>query len=141
MATNTAPNLPPATDLPLPVVCAIRKTITYSNPGTGVALTVGTVPADAVITGVWMVVKTAFNDSGTDLMDIYIGTNGGTTQFMSAVSCATLGLLVPGDDILTQTVSYSASEQVIKAVYTGQNANASAGEADIIVQFVPNKTG
>ncbi len=141
MATNTTQTNPSAVRMAVPVVCALRKTITYSNPGTAVAMVVGVVPAGAVITGVWAIVKTAFNDSGNDLMDIYIGTNSSTTQFMSAVSVATVGLLVAADDITTQTVSYSASDQTISAMYTGQNSNATAGEADIIVQFVPNVTG
>ena len=134
MATGTAGST--AKRVHGPVVNVIRKNITYNNPGTTVAMTVGVVPAGAVITGVWAVVITAFDDTGTDLLDIYVTTNSGTTQFMSGVSLATVGLLLAADDIATQTVSYSASEQTISAVYTGSNANATAGSADIIIQFV-----
>lgn len=138
MATGTAGST--ALRVSQPVVNALRKTITYANPGTAVAMTVGKVPAGAVITGVWACVTAAFDDTGSDLLDIYVTTNGGTTQFMSAVSVATVGLLLAADDLATQTVSYSASEQTITAMYTGANSNAAAGSAEIIVQFVTTQS-
>lgn len=136
MATGTAGS--DARRTHLPVVHYLRKTITYSNPGTGVAMTVGIVPAGAIILRAYAMVTTAFNDSGTDLMDIYIGAASGTTTFMSAVSVATVSLLVQSDDLATNTISYSASEQTVSAKYTGQNSDASAGSAEIVVEFIPN---
>lgn len=138
MTTDTAALLPPATRLALPVVQVLRKTITWNTPGTGTAMIVGTIPAGGVVLRAYAMVTVAFNDSGTDLMDIYVTTPSGTTTFMSAVSVATVSLLVASDDLASETVSYSASEFNVSARYVGQNADATAGSAEIIVEFVAN---
>ena len=135
MATGTAGST--ARQSTQPVVHYLRKTITYNNPGTGVALTVGVVPAGSVIIGAYAAVVTAFNGGGSDLLDIYITTNSATTQAMSGMSLATVGLVLIADDLATWTAGYSASEQTVKAIYTDGNADSSAGSAEIVITYIP----
>lgn len=116
----------------------LRNTLAYNSPGSGLALTLGKIPAFSLVLRAYAVVTTAFNDSGTDLLDI--GTSGTGNGFMSAVSIAAVGV-VEADDMATTAVAYSASEVTIQATYTGQNANASAGSAEIIVEFIPGHGG
>lgn len=116
----------------------LRKTLTFSSPGTTVALTVGVIPAHSLVLRAYAVVTTAFNDSGTDLLDI--GTSGDADEFMSAVSIAAVGV-IESDEMATTDGAYSSSDITCTATYTGQNANASTGSAEIIVEFIPGHGG
>lgn len=136
MATGTAGTA--ARQLHEQVVHFLRKSITYASPGTAKAATVGTIPAGALIlkpmSGV--LVTTAFNDSGTDLLDI--GTSDNDDLFMTDVSVAALGFTACDEAIGGYLV---ASDTVITATYTGQNSNASAGAAEIIIAYMPDTDG
>lgn len=118
------------------VVHFLRKTVAYTT--SGVAQTVGTIPAGAVIikpmSGVQ--ISTAFNDSGTDYLDIGTTANDdlfGTDLDLSSATFVALDEAV-GDYLVT-------SDTTITATYTGQNANASAGSCEVLIAYVPDTDG
>jgi hypothetical protein len=89
-------------------------------------------PQGAVIVS-WMVnIKTAFNDSGTDLLNI-----GGaaTDTYASSLDVGVIGQItagfVPGPILATAL----ESDTTITAKYTGQNDDADAGEAVVVVTY------
>lgn len=131
MTTNTAALVPPAVHLPLPVIKVVGDWITYASPGTGVAKRIGTLPAGAMVIGGGIFVTTAFDGSGTDLIDI--GTVADDDAFATDLSAASAGF-VPIDELTNN--DYTTSEVGITATYTDQNANAAAGVAFCFVTFI-----
>jgi hypothetical protein len=105
--------------------------ISYTQEGVDVY--VGTLPKGAEIVGWVLNVTTAFNDSGTDLLDIGDATTG--NRFANDISLATAGQVVTGfdpDELFTELTGDTG----ILARYTGQNDNASAGAATIAVYYI-----
>lgn len=137
MATGTAGTT--ARQLPYQVVHFLRKSITYASPGSGVAATVGILPAGAVIvkpmSGVH--ITTAFNDSGTDLLDI--GTSANDDLFATDLDLSSATFLACDEAV--GDFGPLAADTTITATYTGQNANASAGAAEIIICYIPDTDG
>lgn len=119
-----------------PMVLRQRGSIVFS---VATAQTICTVPANSQIIEIYVDVTTAFNDSGTDLLDIGDGTTA--DKYFSAVSIASTGRIIGSSDAggsggLSgwQTTSTTA-DITIKATYTGQNADASTGAATITVLY------
>ena len=119
------------------VVMTLRKRITFNNPGSGVALTVGVLPPGALVVGGGITVLTAFNSSGADLMGV--GVTGSAAAYASAVDVAVQGFK-PLDDLALApavTAGFSAtSELTVTATWTQSVADATAGVADVSVQFI-----
>lgn len=144
MATNTAGTT--AREHPLQFLSYIRKNIDYNTPniGTDATVEVGVLPAGARIVFTQVFVKTAFNGTGNNIIDVGIsGTDdalvdGGTTgEGDGDVDSSATGSTVVyrgGDlDITADTPIY--------VTYTDSNSDASAGEADIIVFFTQDNDG
>jgi hypothetical protein len=111
----------------------LRKTVLFSNTAT--QLTVGTVPAGAVLltplSGA--VVTTAFNDSGTDFLDIGTSTTG--DLFATDLDVSSLGFKACDESVAGALFSV---DTVITATYTGQNGNATTGAAEVVIAFIPD---
>lgn len=121
--------------LPYQVVHYVKAEITYSDDGSAVSL--GTIPAESVIlpsiSGVN--VSTAFNDSGTDLIDI--GTSADADLYATDLDGSSAGFIA-----LDESVSlYVSSDTELTVTYAGQNSDASAGAAQVIVAYVPLSNG
>lgn len=117
----------------------LRKRITYANSTSTV--TVGKIPAGASVIGGGVHVITAFNDSGTDLLDV--GFIGGTTDadgYATALVISAVGFIAL-DELAATTNIQQSVDTTVTCLYTGQNANASAGIADVVVLFVVNNDG
>ena len=115
----------------------LRKNVTFADDGT--AVTVGVLPEGSVIVAAGAVVSTAFNDSGTDLLDI--GISGGDVDGIAAnIDISSVGLkagTVSGSDDLGP---FSADVTVI-AQFDGASGNADAGSAEVIVEYVADNDG
>lgn len=75
-------------------------------------------------------VGVAFNDSGTDLIDL--GWTGAAEGHAADVDVSSTGVKVAA------TVPFKLpTGTTYQALYTGQNSDATVGEADVIVEFVP----
>jgi hypothetical protein len=89
-----------------------------------------TLPAGAILL-LWIIDKsTAFNDSGTDQLNIGDGTT--YNQFLSALDVSATGQVTSGFVVGKLGVALTVDTN-ITARYVGQNANASAGAATIIL--------
>jgi hypothetical protein len=113
----------------------LRKTITFADAG--VAKTVGVLPAGSLIlkpcSGVN--VSTAFNSSGTDLIDV--GTTGTADLYATDLAGQTVGFAA-----LDEAVSaYVAAETTITATYAQSVADATAGVAQVVIAYIPNNDG
>lgn len=112
-------------------VFAVRGTVGVGDDGS--AVDIGTIPADADIVGITVDVTTAFDDSGTDLLDV--GTSSDADHYRNDLDVASTGQTVTGWSNLGDVGS---SDVDVQATYTGANSDGSAGSADVIVQFVPS---
>lgn len=109
----------------------IRLDITSADRG--VQKTVGVIPAGSVIlkptSGVN--VSTAFNGSGTDLLDIGVSDN-------DDLYATDLSLASAGFQALDESVSvYVSADTTITATYADQNSDATAGVAQVVIAFIP----
>lgn len=110
----------------------LRLDITYANYGQG-ALTVGVIPAGSVIlkpaSGVN--VSTAFNSSGTDLLDI--GTSADDDLYATDLALQTVGFAA-----LDEAVSvYVSSDTTITCTAAQSVADATAGVAQVVIAYIP----
>jgi hypothetical protein len=87
----------------------------------------GAVPLDVLIN-----VTTAFNDSGTDVLDV--GKTGTDNYFVSALDVSATGRKAPTRTNLD--VSVGSSKITVTAKYTGQNGNSTTGAAVVTVLYV-----
>lgn len=89
-------------------------------------------PAGAVIFQ-WLVnVKTAFNDSGTDLLNI---DGAATATYALNLDVGVIGQITAGFVPSKLFDTPLGTDTQITAKYTGQNANANAGSAVVAVQY------
>ena len=136
MVTGTAGTT--ARQYPYQLVHYLRKTLAYNSPGTTVAATVGIIPNGAVIhealTGI--IVITAFNDTGSDLVDI--GTAADGDLFATDLDVSSDGFKAMDEDVADVLMT---ADTTITATYAGANADASAGTGEVIVAFIPDNDG
>lgn len=124
----------PAKEIGYGVVQTLRKKITYLDNGTTV--TVGKLPPYSIITSGGVHIVTAFNDSGTDLLDVgFIGATTDDNAYATSLTLAAVGLIVL-DELATTTNIMGTVEHTVTAIYTGQNSNATAGEGYVVVNYV-----
>ncbi len=118
----------------------LRKRITYLNTSTN-ALTVGKLPAGASVVGGGIHVVTAFNDSGTDTIDVgFIGSTTDADGYATLLTASAVGYIAL-DELAATTNIQGTVEHTVTAQYNGQNSNSTAGVADVIVLYVPNIDG
>jgi hypothetical protein len=116
----------------------IRERITFARENTIVDFVKGKLPANAIILpGSGVHIITAFNDSGTDTLDV--GFRGGSSTD-DPDAWATLLLLsaigfIPFDELGAVTNIMQTTECIPTWRYNGENNNATAGVADIVLQY------
>jgi hypothetical protein len=114
----------------------LRTRITYLTNGTTV--TVGKLPANAIVVGGGAYISTAFNDSGTDTLDVgFIGSTTDDNAYATLLDLSAVGYIVL-DELATTTNIMQTVEATVTCIYHGQNSNASAGVADVIINYVCN---
>ena len=138
MATGTAPLLPPARSHVSEQVSYLRKKITYAVENTEIVI--GTIPAYASVIGGGVHVLTAFNDSGTDTLDIGFKDGSATDDPNALATLLTIDAVgyIVLDELAATTNILQTSETIITCIYNGQNNNASAGEAYVTIMYVTN---
>lgn len=113
------------------VVNVRTGTVVYTQ--NGVTAYFFTLPKGAEIVWWEINVVTAFDGSGTDLLDIGDGTTA--NRFANDISLASAGQIVTGFDEDELNVALT-TETKIFGTYTDENSNASAGEAQVSVGFI-----
>lgn len=114
----------------------IRKRITFADRGTTVI--VGYLPAGAMVTAGGVQIVTAFNGSGTDLLDIgFIGATTDADAYASALTLAAIGF-IPCDELGAVSNIQQPDAYTVTCAYTDENANATTGIADVVIFYAPN---
>lgn len=104
----------------------------------GSAVDICTVPANSQIIEIYVDVLTAFDDTGTDLLDI--GKSGAADHFANDLDLSSAARLLGSSDA-SQLANYDdigTAQVTIQATYTGQNSDAAAGSARVTVLYIPN---
>jgi hypothetical protein len=134
MATGTVGKQP--RELPFQAVHYMRKRVNYSDVGISTGIKIGTLPKDANILRTTVKVRTAFNAATTNVLTV--GQNSSSYNDIVAAgdvdeSAAEAQLVMRGADL-----DLSASEVDVYAKYTQSGTAATAGVADIMIEFIPN---
>ncbi len=115
-------------------IFACVNTIAYTDATTK---TLCVLPANVDVVDVTFVVTTAFDDTGTD--KINVGYSGDADHYVDDIDGATAGLTRMGG---AATIPYGAigdigaSNKTITGIYAGQNGNSAHGAAMVIVSYV-----
>lgn len=114
----------------------LHKRITFADYGT--VVTVGYLPANASVIGGGVHVVTAFNSSGTDLLDV--GFTGGSSTADDDAYATDLTLAGVGFIVLDELAATTNIKQTVDCTVTctpAQSvADATAGVAEVYVTYV-----
>lgn len=115
-------------------VVAQSNTIAFGDDGSAVDICV--IPPKSQIIEIYVDVLTAFDGSGTDVLDI--GVSGTANQFADNLDLSSAGRVLGSSDA-SQLANYDDigdSQITIQATYTDANSDAAAGSARITVVYV-----
>jgi len=121
------------------VVQSKAGTITYASPGTTVAKTVFTLPANAMIVDV-KVFGVASDDTGTATLtfqNVPLTTGTPATFCVADVKTAISAVTGYFGKVLSGiTFARQAEPQQVTVTYAGQNSNAAAGSWSFVVEYL-----
>jgi hypothetical protein len=123
--------------LALQVLHTLRKTVRFSD-GASAVVTIGTLPIGALVVGGGIHVSTVYN-AGTN-NNIDIGTAADPDGFASAIAMTSAGFKV-FDELATSDDLLMAAETDVIATLGLTGTAATAGVAQIIVQYAVNNDG
>jgi hypothetical protein len=113
----------------------LRKNITFADYGTTV--TIGKIPAGSSVIGGGVHVTTAFNSSGTDLLDVgFIGSTTDADGYATLLQLNAVGYIVL-DELATTTNIQQTVDATVTCAPAQSVADASAGAATVIISFIP----
>ena len=108
----------------------------YSVEGTATDTTV-VIPANSQIVRIDVNVETAFNDSGTDILEV--GSSADTDLYVNDVSIAAVGKIALGTAALCANwKDIGTSDIKVGYIYNGANNDASAGAATVTISYLQN---
>ena len=95
------------------------------------------IPANSQIVRIDVNVETAFNDSGTDILEV--GSSADTDLYINDVSIAAIGKIALGTAALCANwKDIGTSDIRIGYIYNGANNDASAGAATVTISYLQN---
>lgn len=114
----------------------LRRTVTYADTS-GTQFEIGAIPAGSVVIGTTVCVTTAFNAGTTNVL--IVGTSGDDDALVDAsgVTEGSIGVARVAPATLGGLLSASAST-VIYSKYTQSGTAATAGSAEVIVEYIPD---
>jgi hypothetical protein len=107
-----------------------RRAITFSETGT---LTIGVLPAGAIVINAGVVVTTSFNAGTSNTLDI--GTSADTDGFATLLALGTVGRIA-ADELATSNDLYSTSEVTLQCVVTLTGTAATTGAGFVYVEYI-----
>jgi hypothetical protein len=113
----------------------LRKKITYAIENTEIVI--GTIPPYASVCGGGVHILTAFDDTGTDTLDV--GFKGGSATddpngYATLLDLSAVGRIAL-DELTATTNIISTNDVIVTCIYNGQNNNATAGVAYVEIQY------
>ena len=95
------------------------------------------IPANSQIVAIDVNVETAFNDSGSDILEV--GSSANTDLYVNDVSIAAVGKIALGTAALCANwEDIGTSDIRIGFIYNGANDDASAGAATVTISYLQN---
>ena len=108
----------------------------YTVEGTATDTSV-VIPANSQIVRIDVNVETAFNDSGTDILEI--GSSADTDLYVNDVAISAIGKIALGTAALCANwKDIGTSDIRIGYIYNGANNDASAGAATVTISYLQN---
>jgi len=108
----------------------------YGTEGSAKDTTV-VIPANSQIVSIEVNVETAFNDSGSDLLEV--GSSADTDLYINDVSIAAIGKIALGTAALCANwKDIGTTDIVVGYIYNGANNDASAGAATVTINYLQN---
>ena len=95
------------------------------------------IPANSQIVRIDVNVETAFNDSGTDILEV--GSSADTDLYVNDVSIAAIGKIAMGTAALCANWKDIGSSDIrVGYIYNGANNDADAGAATVTISYLQN---
>ena len=95
------------------------------------------IPANSQIVSIEVNVEIAFNDSGSDLLEV--GSSADTDLYVNDVSIAAIGKIALGTAALCANwKDIGTTDIVVGYIYNGANNDASAGAATVTINYLQN---
>jgi hypothetical protein len=95
------------------------------------------IPANSQIVRIDVNVETAFNDSGTDILEV--GSSADTDLYVNDVAISAVGKIALGTAALCANwKDIGTSDIKIGYIYNGANNDASAGAATVTISYLQN---
>ena len=95
------------------------------------------IPANSQIVRIDVNVETAFNDTGSDILEI--GSSADTDLYVNDVSIAAIGKIAMGTAALCANWKDIGSSDIrVGYIYNGANNDASAGAATVTISYLQN---
>ena len=110
----------------------LKKAISYSD-GASAVITVGVIPAGAVVLRGGVVVTTAFNAGTGNVLDI--GTSADDDGFATDLALGTIGVIA-ADEMATTNDAYVTSDTTIIATLALTGTAASAGAGFVWIEYI-----
>lgn len=115
----------------------LRKSISFEDIGSTVDL--GVVPAGAIVINAGVVVSTAFDSGSTDVLDI--GTSSDTDGFATDLSLQTAGRIAADELATSNDLGPYAADTTLQCVLAATGTAATAGSAEVFVEYIPDTDG
>lgn len=113
----------------------LAKTVTFSTLGTSNTVTVGWLPPRALVLRGSTWIKTAFNDTNGD--DLDVGVEGGDDDlFASAVDMNAGDTLTAFDDLADANRYSATARKVTCTLTTAASGNGTTGEATVFLEYI-----
>lgn len=120
------------------IVHTIVEKITYENEGSAIDFVNGKLPANASVIGGGVHVVTAFDDTGTDTLDVGFRDGSSTDDpngYATLINISTVGFK-PLDELAATTNIRQTKDTILTWQYNGTNNDAAAGEAYLVIMYV-----
>lgn len=120
-------------------VHCLRLAVAYNTGGVGTGVKFkNAVPANVFITGIWVRILTGFNAGTTNVLTV--GQNG--TSYNDMVNSGDVDETVVATTIVTRGIGLVLTADTdITVMYTQTGTAATAGSAEVVIQYVPNIDG
>lgn len=112
--------------------------ITYARENVVVDVLAGKLPAGACVVGGGIHITTAFADTGTDTIDVGFrdGSSADDPDAYGSLLVASAIGYIPLDELGSVNNIVQTKDAIVTWRYNGQNNDAAAGEAFLIVEYV-----
>jgi hypothetical protein len=115
----------------------LRFAVNFNDTGIAAGVNKQWLPAGAVITDTSVMIAAAFNAGTTNVLSVGLGGSNNTIVAAGAVAPGAVGLtnaIVPSGNALGPL----ATDSQVNVTYTQTGAAASAGQAIVMIKYIPN---